>query len=84
LDKIWFDIALDSEVNATRFVSEIVAKFPLLATHPHMAIARPDIAPDARAFPYRRYLILYRVEQQGVAIVRVVQGAQRLKGLFDN
>jgi toxin ParE1/3/4 len=65
-------------------VSEIVSKFPLLATQPHMAVARPDIAPDARAFPYRRYLILYRIEQRGITIVRVVQGAQRLEGIFDN
>ena len=75
---------MDSEVYATRFVGEIVAKFPLLATQPKMAVARPDIAPDARAFPYRRYLILYRIEEQGISIVRVVQGAQRLEGVFDN
>jgi len=74
---------LDSEADATRFVGKIVNKFPLLATQPKMAVSRPDIAPDARAFPYRRYLILYRVEQQGISIVRVIQGAQRLGGVFD-
>ena len=75
---------MDSEVYATRFVNEIVSKFPLLATQPKMAVARPDIAPDARAFPYRRYLILYRVERRGISIVRIIQGSQRLEGLFDD
>ncbi len=80
---------MDSEVYATRFVNEIVSKFPLLATQPiatqpKMAVARPDIAPDARAFPYRRYLILYRVEKHGISIVRIIQGSQRLEGLFDD
>jgi len=74
---------LDNVVAATRFVDRIVEKFPLIATHPLMFPARLDIAPDARSFAFRDYLILYRVAEDWVQIVRVVHGARNLDNLFD-
>jgi plasmid stabilization system protein ParE len=39
-------------------------------------LARPDIAPNLRYLPVRRYLILYRETAGGIEIVRVVHGAR--------
>ncbi len=73
---------MDNEEIASRFVDEILEKFPLIASQPCMGVERPDIAHDARAFIFRAYLILYRIEATGVEFVRVVHGAQKLKDLF--
>jgi toxin ParE1/3/4 len=43
--------------------------------------ARPELRPDLRSFPYGSYLILYRVINDGVEIVRVVHAARNLDDL---
>ena len=48
----------------------------------HLGPARPDIAPDLRYFPVRRYLILYRQITDGIEIVRVVHGARDVPTLM--
>ena len=53
-------------------------KLRLLADNPRLGPARPDIAPDLRLFPLRRYLILYRERPEGVEVVRVIHGMRRL------
>jgi len=73
---------LDNENIASQFVGQIWDKFPLIATQPRIGIERPDIAHDARALVFRSYLILYRLKNKGIEIVRVVHGAQRLEELF--
>jgi toxin ParE1/3/4 len=47
-----------------------------------MGPARPDIAPDARAFVVGRYLVLCRLVDDGIEIIRVVHGARDLPGIF--
>jgi toxin ParE1/3/4 len=56
--------------------------FLLLADHPGLGPARPDIAPDLRYFPVRRYLILYRQITDGIELVRVVHGARDVPTLM--
>jgi toxin ParE1/3/4 len=51
----------------------------LLADNPRLGRARPEIAPDARAWSVGRYLVLYREQDDGIEIVRVVHGASRLE-----
>jgi toxin ParE1/3/4 len=45
-------------------------------------MARSDIAQGVRHFPVGNYLILYRVDDEGVEIVRYVHGRRRLRGLI--
>jgi len=73
---------LDNEEIANRFVDQIWDKFPLMATQPRMGVERPDIAHEARVVTFHSYLILYRLKEKGIEIVRVVHGAQRMEGLF--
>ncbi len=44
--------------------------------------ARPEIAPDARMLIVGDYVVLYRVHDEDIAIVRVVHGARKLEDLF--
>jgi toxin ParE1/3/4 len=73
---IWLYIAHDDERAADRVLDDIEEKLLLLADQPDLGPARPDIAPDLRYFPVRRYLILYRQITDGIEIVRVVHGAR--------
>jgi toxin ParE1/3/4 len=83
LDDIWLHMALDSPAAADRLIDRLVARCGSLADYPQLGPVRPDIAPDARMLTLGDYLILYRVLGANVEIVRVVHGARRLAGLFD-
>lgn len=79
---IWLYIAHDDVRAADRVLDDIEEKFLLLADQPGLGPARPDIAPDLRYSPVRRYLILYRQITDGIEIVRVVHGARDVPTLM--
>ena len=78
---IWIWIAADNPAAADRLVDLIDEKLRLLADNPRLGPARPDIAPDLRLFPLRRYLILYREQPEGIEVVRIIHGRRRLAGI---
>jgi toxin ParE1/3/4 len=48
---------------------------------PEVGPARQDIALGLRLLPVERYVILYRIIDGGVEVVRVVHGARHLPAL---
>ena len=50
----------------------------MLKYHPQLGPARPEIAEDARALVIERWLALYRLVEDGVQIVRIVDGVPDL------
>jgi toxin ParE1/3/4 len=80
--EIWRYIARDNPDAADRVLDRIERVVELLAHHPLMGAARPDLRKDLRYFVSGRYLILYRPIIGGVEVVRVVHGARDLPGLF--
>jgi toxin ParE1/3/4 len=52
------------------------------AAAPGIGRARPELKRDLRCFPFRAYLILYSVVEDGVEIVRVVHSARNLDQLL--
>jgi toxin ParE1/3/4 len=79
---IWLYIAHDDVRAADRLLDDIEEKFLLLADQPGLGPARPDIAPELRYLPVKRYLILYREITGGIEIVRVVHGARDVPALL--
>jgi toxin ParE1/3/4 len=77
--EIWLYIARDSLPTADRLLDRIEAQCRLLADNPRLGRARPEIAPDARAWIVGRYLVLYREQDDGIEVVRVVHGARRVE-----
>ncbi len=77
--EIWLYIAQDSPRAADRLLDRIEAQCRLLADNPRLGRARPEIAPDARAWIVGRYLILYRARDDGIEVVRVVHGAREIE-----
>lgn len=81
LIEIWLYISQDSPNAAERLLDDIEATCLLLAKHPQLGVARPEIGNECRIFPVGRYLILYRITPNGIEVVRVSHGARRLDAL---
>ena len=77
LDDIWLYIAMES--NSVEFaeqtIANITARFYLLAHHPYIGRRRDeDLRPGMRSFPIDRHVIIYRVKNGEVLILRVIDG----------
>lgn len=82
LREIWHYIAVDNIDAADRLMADIEARFHMLAESPRMGRARDDISAGFRYFPAGSYLILYRIQPDGIGIVRVLHAARHLKALI--
>ncbi len=81
LYEIWHYIAADNVEAANRLAIEFEARFQMLAESPRLGRARDDIATGFRYFPIGSYLILYRIQHDGIGIVRVLHAARHLEDL---
>jgi toxin ParE1/3/4 len=77
--EIWLYIAQDSPRAADRLLDRIETECRLLADNPRLGRARPELAPDARAWIVGRYLVLYRERDEGIEVVRVVHAAREIE-----
>jgi toxin ParE1/3/4 len=85
LDEIWYYVARESGSTeiADRLVDAITDRFFLLAKHPNMGRARDeDLRPALRSFPAGKYVIIYRIEEEDVLILRVLHGSRNIGALF--
>ncbi|MFW9258354.1 plasmid stabilization protein [Nostoc sp. KVJ20] len=64
------------------FIEKFDKKCKYLANFPNMGRSYGNIKPDLRGVPLDHYIILYRVINTGIEIVRVVNGYQNLESLF--
>lgn len=87
LDDIWYYIAINSgsiEI-ADRFIDSLTHRFYLLSNHPHIGRRRDEeLSPGIRSFPVREYIILYKLLNDEVLIVRVLHGSREIELLFGN
>jgi toxin ParE1/3/4 len=84
LHDIWYYVALRSgslEI-ADRLIDSITERFLLLASQPNLGRARPDLNTDLRSFPVSEYVIIYRIEDDDVVILRVLRGSRNIEALF--
>jgi toxin ParE1/3/4 len=85
LDDIWCYIARKSgslEI-ADRFAEFLSDRFYLLVNHPYIGRRRDEeLRPGLRSFPVRDYIILYRIEDEDVLILRVLRGSRDIKALL--
>ena len=85
LDDIWYHVATDSgSVGvADRLIDSIAGRFLLLASHPNIGRSRgEDLRPGLRSFPVGEYVIIYRVHEGDVVILRVLRGSRNIEALF--
>jgi toxin ParE1/3/4 len=75
-------IARDNPDAADRFLELITEKLEMLARSPEIGRHREEVAPRLRSFPVGRYVIFYRIAEQGIEVARVVSAYRDLGTLF--
>jgi toxin ParE1/3/4 len=70
---------------ANGLIESITSRFLILGGHPNIGRVRDeDLRPGLRSFPVGEYLIIYRIQDDDVIILRVVRGSRNLVALFRN
>lgn len=75
---IWLWIARDSATVADTVLDRIEQRAAKLSQHREIGMARPEIGEGARGLVIERWVVLYRLVDGGVQIVRIVDGARDL------
>ena len=74
--------ALRSPTAASRLLHKIDHDCRRLAEMPGLGARRNQIRPGMRLWTIGQFLVLYRIEADGIEVVRVVRGHRDLKKLF--
>jgi toxin ParE1/3/4 len=78
----WTHIAADNPQAADRVLDRLEEAASRLADTSQIGPARDDIRPGLRYLVSGSYLLLYRIREGGIEIVRAVHGRRDLNGLF--
>jgi toxin ParE1/3/4 len=85
LDGIWYYVATKSgslDV-ADRLIDSITDRFSLLARYPNLGRARDeDLREGLRSFPAGEYIIIYRIQDGDVVILRVLHASRDIEALL--
>jgi toxin ParE1/3/4 len=79
---IWSFAFYEDGQAADRLVEEITAKFDTLLAFPEMGRSREDLDAGIRSFPFKRFVIFYRLIADGIEIFRVLHGKQNIEDIF--
>lgn len=71
-----------SEQRAEKVIREIVSKFADLAEFPGVGRRRDELGQGYRSFPVGRYMIFYRLVEDGIVISHVLHGAQDTASIY--
>lgn len=83
LDGIFDYFAINNVDAGDKFVIAFEKKCEQLLQFPKMGRSYNDIEPSLRGIPLDNYIILYRLIDDGVEIVRVVSGYRNLEYIFE-
>ena len=79
--QIWERIASDSPGIADQVYDAIEKRCVSLRNHSRLGRPRPEIGDGARSLVIERWIAFYRIIEDGVQIVRIVDGARDLSKL---
>ena len=83
LSEIWdYYVAIAGRHTADRMVRRIFAVCNLLEAHPFAGRARDEVWPALRSMAASPYVVFYRVNDDVVEIVRVLDGRRDLDEIF--
>ena len=78
---IWEHIAASDLHSADRVLDRIQERCEQLTEFPRLGPLRSDIFAGARVLVIERWLALYRIDEYGARVVRIVDGAQDLSAI---
>jgi len=82
LVEIWREIGKHDEQAADRVLELIKRRCEVLLQFRYGGEACPAFGHDMRWFPAGNYVIFYRPDQDGIQVVRVVDGRRNLEAAF--
>jgi toxin ParE1/3/4 len=71
-----------SSESATRLINSITERFSLIANYPNIGRPCDDLRSGLRSFPLGDYIIIYRLRDEDVLILRVLRGSRDIQALF--
>ncbi len=84
LSGIWdYTAEMWSPDQADAYLRGLGDKLDALCSHPEIARERTEIDPPVRLHPYRSHLIIYRIENDHLAIIRIVHSRQHWQALLN-
>ena len=78
LQGIWQYVAERNQIAADRLLDTFARRWTQLEAHPMSGLAREDIGRGARHLIVGEYLILYRIGEEAVVIMRVIHGRRSI------
>ncbi len=82
LTDIWSYIALDNYHAADTFIDKIHSACKNLLKIPEMGRTRDELMPGMRSLTYKGYIIFYRIGNQKIEIIRVLNGCMDVDSIF--
>ncbi|NJM48890.1 MAG: type II toxin-antitoxin system RelE/ParE family toxin [Alkalinema sp. RU_4_3] len=82
LDDIFDYIADDSLDRAIAFIQKLHDQIEKIAATPGMGRRRDELLPDLRCMAYGNYMIFYFSMNDGIDVVRVINGARDIEAIF--
>ena len=84
LSGIWdYSALMWSPDQADVYLRGLAEKLDVLCAHPEIARERREIDPPVRLYSYRSHFIIYRIEDDHLAIIRVVHRRQHWQALLE-
>ncbi len=82
LDEIIDFIAQDHPKAAARLLGNLKERCQALAERPDMGRNHEELARNLRSSHVGKYVLFYRTDAEGIAILRILHGARDLPGFF--
>ncbi len=83
LGDIWMFLADQSEALAHRTVNAILKELTILEMTPMLGRSREEFGRGLRSILYKQYVVFYRVQNDTIAIIRVLHGSRDLEAEFN-
>jgi toxin ParE1/3/4 len=82
LETILEDLQRNNPVSVERYATAFYDKGQMLARFPEIGRSRPEIAPNLRSTLVHPYVIFYRLDDDGVQILRILHGKRDLRSIM--
>lgn len=84
LDEIWLYVARDNIDNADKLLEKIEQRCQSLADFPRIGVSREELRPSLRSLSVGNYIIFYELIEDGIMVIRVLQGMMDIEAIFDS